>query len=212
MSRKITLAELKKADYIGLPGEKGMYSRLTIPDGWLEVGYPTSNGYHWVSAPADKRVRREAFKRVFYRELLSALAKLREDGGYLKVVDTHPGRKQFDGGEYGFWREYTSLPNGKWKVEYFSTCDGFHYCRGCGSFHEPPDCSPRQVSEGELWESINFNDLPPSHQQGGWWKEKWEGDRLLSLTIDQTGHDYTPCLEEGGCRKCYPCNHPRCRE
>jgi hypothetical protein len=213
MSRKITLTEVRKADYIGLPGEKGMYSRLTIPDGWLEVAYEVWEGshsrLHWVQAPATKRVRREAFKRVFYRELREALGKLRDDGGYLKVVEKHSGRMPFNGGEYGFWREYTPLPGGKWRVEYFTTAD-FHYCKGCGNFHEPPDCDPEEVTEAEILEEIKFENLPPSDQQGRWWREEWEGDKLVLVKIDQTGHDYEACQFDGGCCRCYPCNHPGC--
>jgi len=166
---KITLKEVKKADYIGLPGEKGMYSRLTIPDGWLEVAYEVWEGSHsylrYRLAPATKRVRREAFRRVFYQQLLSVLGRLSDDGGYLKVF--HPG------GEY----IYRCKGWGKWEVMYHT------YCPGCG-IHES-----REVTEADVFESIKFENLPPSAQQGNWWRMKWKGDKLVMVEIDQTGHD-----------------------
>lgn len=52
MAGKITLREVKKSQYLYLPGEKGGFSRLRIPQGWLEVAYPTSRGLRWKYAPA----------------------------------------------------------------------------------------------------------------------------------------------------------------
>ncbi|WP_273845352.1 hypothetical protein [Rubrobacter calidifluminis] len=50
------------------------------------------------------------------------------------VLETYPaGEKSYDGGEYGFWTEY-SPENGLVRRRFRTTSGGFFYCPTCGVF------------------------------------------------------------------------------
>ena len=56
------------------------------------------------------------------------------------IFDNKAGEKCSNGGEYGFTREFNSLPDGNYELSYFTTAD-FPYCSKCGNFYQGEECS-----------------------------------------------------------------------
>lgn len=57
---------------------------------------------------------------------------------YLNDFMEYDDRLCNNGGRYGFWKKYTFLGNGNWKVSYGTTAE-FDYCPVCGQFNDHYD-------------------------------------------------------------------------
>ena len=120
------------------------------------------------------------------------------DGGVMKVVRQHNGRKPADGGEYGYWEYWEFDPLSMKAVVQYDTSADVPYCWKCGSFIKESDhwCHGEAMSLPKFIEMIR--DLPVTFIGAG------------MIEFDATGHEPRWCKYEGGCTECYPCNHAKC--
>lgn len=119
------------------------------------------------------------------------------DGPTVTVIDRHGGRYARTGGEYEY-RTHYRLRTTHDVVVYYSTSGQFDYCPHDGLFTR---CGDRCQ-----YEVVAIDKLPDDVQTA----IRIAGETGDDVTIDGTGHDPTPCLYEGGCVICYPCNHAPC--
>lgn len=71
------------------------------------------------------------------------------------LVYKHAGMACFTGGEYSREEVYEHHGGDKWVRGWWSSAwQEWDFCRGCGRFHEPPECDKTQITTDKVLENL----------------------------------------------------------
>jgi hypothetical protein len=100
-----------------------------------------------------------------------------------------------------------------WEVEFRTSAGEFKYCPIYGQFQRCNECLEKD-EEGECnvnvkYEIMTDDDIIKLTEKFPVTKGM-DSKGMCYLVVDATGHEYMPCIYDGGCVVCYPCNHEKC--